>query len=112
MNEIDLIDRLKSEVETQLPKKTEKILRCQLSRRQKYLYDQFIANVAEEKKKRLGFVQSLNCLMQLRKICSHPDLIDDNFAESPFVSDSLQWSLPDDFLIADFYSGMYICTLN
>ena len=96
-----ILRRLKSEVETQLPKKTEKVLKCQLSRRQKYLYDQFISNVAEEKKKRLGFVQSLNCLMQLRKICSHPDLIDDNFAESPFVCDSLEWGLPDLFLLPD-----------
>lgn len=97
--------RLKSEVETQLPKKFEKILKCDLSRRQKYLYDQFISNVTEEKKKKLGFVQSLNCLMKLRKICSHPDLIDDNFAESPFVASPDSWGLPEIFNLNDLRPG-------
>ena len=88
-----------------MPKKYEKILKCDLSRRQKYLYDQFISNVTEKKKKKLGFVQSLNCLMQLRKICSHPDLIDDNFAESPFVVNPDTWGLPEIFNLNHIYKG-------
>lgn len=69
------------------------------------MYDQFISNVAEDKKKKLGFVQSLNCLMQLRKICSHPDLIDDNFAESPFVVDPETWGLPEMFNLGHLFKG-------
>ena len=35
--------------------------------------------------------------MQLRKISSHPNLIDDNFAESPFVVNTNTWGLPEIF---------------
>lgn len=34
--------RLKKDVEKQLPSKTEFVVRCQLSSRQKYLYDELI----------------------------------------------------------------------
>ncbi|KIH50277.1 protein, SNF2 family [Ancylostoma duodenale] len=38
-----ILRRLKSEVEKQLPKKTEHVIKCQLSKRQRYLYDDFMS---------------------------------------------------------------------
>ena len=38
-----LLRRLKSEVETQLPKKYEHVIRCSLSKRQRYLYEEFMS---------------------------------------------------------------------
>lgn len=37
-----VLRRLKKDVEKQLPEKKEVIIKCTLSRRQKYLYDEFI----------------------------------------------------------------------
>jgi len=37
-----LLRRLKNEVEKQLPKKFEHIIKCPLSKRQRYLYDDFM----------------------------------------------------------------------
>ena len=90
-----ILRRLKCEVEKQLPKKTEKIILCKLSRRQKVLYDQFIMNTTQkERRKNLGFVQSLNVLMQLRKICNHPDLVDEKFSESASIYTPIYYYVP------------------
>ncbi|KAK9788325.1 hypothetical protein WJX73_009601 [Symbiochloris irregularis] len=72
-----LLRRLKSEVETQLPHKHEHVLRCRLSRRQRALYEDYMAS--SETRNRLssgGFLGILNVLMQLRKVCNHPDLFE------------------------------------
>lgn len=70
-----ILRRLKREVEKQLPKKTERVIRCNFSRRQKYLYDQCIMEKYNQKKHN-NIMQRLNILMELKKICNHPDLID------------------------------------
>ncbi len=59
-----LLRRLKKDVEKQLPSKTEKIIRCPLSRRQKYLYDEFI-NRDDTKRRIHGqeFLGLMNVLM-------------------------------------------------
>jgi SNF2 family DNA or RNA helicase len=94
-----ILRRLKKDVEKQLPKKIEKIVLCDLSRRQKYLYDQFIMNSSVDERKLNGFVQSLNALMQLRKICNHPDLIDERISQSAIVLERIPFAVP---LILDF----------
>lgn len=38
-----ILRRMKTEVETQLPKKYEHILKCRLSKRQRYLYDDYMS---------------------------------------------------------------------
>lgn len=73
-------------METQLPKKTESIVRCGMSRRQKYLYDEMIWH----ENKRFKSNQSagmMNVLMGLKKICNHPDLFQPRIEETP-----LSWS--------------------
>lgn len=88
-----ILRRLKKDVEKQLPKKTEEIIECSMSRRQKLLYDQFIMRAGRET--RGGFVQSLNILMQLRKICNHPDLVDEKIAESAGIYRSVTYYVPE-----------------
>ena len=72
--------RLKKDVEKELPQKTEVIVRCPLSRRQKYLYDEFIAH---ENKKQSEVVGMMNILMQLKKVCNHPDLFVPRSEDTP-----------------------------
>ncbi|MES1916637.1 MAG: hypothetical protein MHM6MM_008443, partial [Cercozoa sp. M6MM] len=78
-----ILRRLKKDVAKSLPPKTEKIVPCRLSLRQRRLYQDFMA--AGDTQKQLtqgGFLGMLNVLMQLRKVCNHPNV----FAGRPIVS--------------------------
>ena len=62
-----LLRRLKRDVEKQMPSKYEHVIPVSLSRRQKSLYNEFMNKRSE------GGL--MNVLMQLRKICNHPELL-------------------------------------
>jgi E1A-binding protein p400 len=78
---------MKREVEKQLPDKVEHIVQCNLSRRQRLLYDEYINS--DKTKSTLydssDFFSIMNVLMQLRKVCNHPDLFEARTIESPFI---------------------------
>jgi len=81
-----LLRRMKRDVEKQLPEKVEHIVQCNLSRRQRLLYDEYINN--DKTKDTLvesDFFSIMNVLMQLRKVCNHPDLFEARTIESPFI---------------------------
>lgn len=98
-------------MEKQLPTKTEKVIKCPLSRRQRYLYDDFLSRrtyvyfvlVSFEififrtiENLKSGSVMSvLNIVMQLRKCCNHPNLFETRPVVSPFVINPLQISFPN-----------------
>lgn len=72
-----ILRRLKQDVEKQLPKKYEHVIRCKLSKRQRNLYEDFIANSETQATLASGnFLGLINVLMQLRKVCNHPDLFE------------------------------------
>ncbi|XP_058207569.1 protein PHOTOPERIOD-INDEPENDENT EARLY FLOWERING 1 isoform X1 [Rhododendron vialii] len=78
-----ILRRLKRDVEKQLPMKHEHVLYCRLSRRQRNLYEDFIAS--SETQATLAssnFFGMISVIMQLRKVCNHPDL----FEGRPIVS--------------------------
>eukprot|EP01113_Clastostelium_recurvatum_P048888 TRINITY_DN897_c3_g1_i5.p1 TRINITY_DN897_c3_g1~~TRINITY_DN897_c3_g1_i5.p1 ORF type:complete len:1290 (-),score=442.72 TRINITY_DN897_c3_g1_i5:648-4265(-) len=80
-----LLRRLKKDVEKQLPGKFTHIVPCTLSKRQRYLYEEFIANSDTQATLSSGnFLGIINILMQLRKVCNHPDLFETRPIESPF----------------------------
>jgi helicase SWR1 len=72
-----LLRRLKSEVEKQMPGKYEHVVYCRLSKRQRQLYDEFMAR-SDTKRTLAGgnYMSIMNCLMSLRKVCNHPDLFE------------------------------------
>jgi E1A-binding protein p400 len=85
-----ILRRLKSEVEKQLPPKIEHVIRCRLSKRQRLLYEEFMA--ATDTKKTLSsgnFLGIVNILMQLRKVTNHPDLFESRPIVSPFDLEAL-----------------------
>ncbi|KAM8794708.1 helicase SRCAP-like, partial [Eudromia elegans] len=85
-----LLRRLKVDVEKQMPQKFEHVLRCRLSRRQRCLYDDFMAQASTKATLATGhFLSVLNVLMQLRKVCNHPDLFEARPPRSPFVAEPL-----------------------
>lgn len=72
-----LLRRLKKDVEKQMPAKYEHIVYCRLSKRQRYLYDDFMSRAKTKETLTSGnFLSIINCLMQLRKVCNHPDLFE------------------------------------
>ena len=72
-----LLRRLKADVEKQMPAKHEHVVYCRLSKRQRQLYDGFMARADTKKTLASGnYMSIINCLMSLRKVCNHPDLFE------------------------------------
>ncbi|XP_076755404.1 domino helicase isoform X7 [Xylocopa sonorina] len=118
-----LLRRLKTEVEKQLPKKYEHVVMCRLSKRQRYLYDDFMSRAKTKETLASGNLLSvINVLMQLRKVCNHPNLFEVRPTVSPFqmeaieyVTASLVWSALDydPFKHIDLSSiNLFLCDLE
>ncbi|OAX84739.1 hypothetical protein ACJ72_00878 [Emergomyces africanus] len=72
-----ILRRLKIDVEKQMPAKFEHVVPCRLSKRQRYLYDGFMSRAQTKETLASGnYLSIINCLMQLRKVCNHPDLFE------------------------------------
>lgn len=72
-----ILRRLKADVEKQMPGKYEHVITCKLSRRQRHLYDGFMSRAQTRETLASGnYLSIINCLMQLRKVCNHPDLFE------------------------------------
>jgi SNF2 family DNA or RNA helicase len=90
-----LLRRLKKEVERELPGKFEHIVMCQLSRRQQQLYEEFMSRSSTRSALGGGnFMGMMNVLMQLRKVCNHPDLFEPRLIDTPFAQAPLALQLP------------------
>jgi helicase SWR1 len=72
-----LLRRLKRDVEKQMPAKYEHVEFCRLSKRQRQLYDGFMSRAQTKETLASGnYLSIINALMQLRKVCNHPDLFE------------------------------------
>ncbi|OCH93493.1 hypothetical protein OBBRIDRAFT_306276 [Obba rivulosa] len=72
-----LLRRLKRDVEKELPRKFEHLVMCYLSKRQRFLYDEFMARAETRHDLQSGMYHKIaNILMQLRKVVNHPDLFE------------------------------------
>ncbi|KAL5289206.1 EP400 family protein [Megaselia abdita] len=90
-----LLRRLKSEVEKQMPQKYEHVVMCRLSKRQRYLYDDFMGRAKTKETLNSGSLLSvINVLMQLRKVCNHPNLFETRPTVSPFQMEGLSIKAP------------------
>jgi helicase SWR1 len=90
-----LLRRLKADVEKQMPAKYEHVEFCRLSKRQRELYDGFLSRSETRDTLASGnYLSIINCLMQLRKVCNHPDL----FVDRPIMTSfRMQRSVPADY---------------
>ncbi|KAJ8986037.1 hypothetical protein NQ317_013922 [Molorchus minor] len=90
-----LLRRLKSEVEKQMPKKYEHVVLCRLSKRQRFLYDDYMLRAKTRETLASGNLLSvINVLMQLRKVCNHPNLFEVRPTISPFQCDGIAYHIP------------------
>jgi helicase SWR1 len=94
-----LLRRLKADVEKQMPAKYEHVEFCRLSKRQRELYDGFLSrNETRETLSSGNYLSIINCLMQLRKVCNHPDL----FVDRPIMTSfRMQRSVPADYEVLE-----------
>jgi len=90
-----VLRRLKSEVEKGLPPKHEHVVLCHLSKRQRELYEDFMARGDTKAALQGGnFMSVMNVLMQLRKVCNHPDLFESRPIVSPLHTKSIFFPFP------------------
>lgn len=95
-----LLRRLKADVEKQMPGKYEHVVYCRLSKRQRYLYDGFMSRAQTREVLASGNTFSImNALMQLRKVCNHPDLFETRQIVTSFA---MPKSAVADFEIKEF----------
>ncbi|GFS95916.1 helicase domino [Nephila pilipes] len=88
-----LLRRLKSDVEKQLPKKYDHVVMCKLSNRQKCLYDDFLSQTKTKEMLATGnFLSMINILMQLRKVCNHPNMFEERPTISPFLMEEMKYN--------------------
>ena len=89
-----------------MPKKYEHVLKCKLSKRQRLLYDEFMSLGSTRETLAEGrYMSVINILMQLRKVCNHPDLFDPRPTLSPFVAEPLDYCVPSlVFNLADSFA--------
>ncbi|EJP68125.1 SNF2 family domain-containing protein [Beauveria bassiana ARSEF 2860] len=94
-----LLRRLKADVEKQMPAKYEHVEFCRLSKRQRELYDGFLSRSDTKETLSSGnYLSIINCLMQLRKVCNHPDL----FIDRPIMTSFRQRSsVPAEYQVTE-----------
>lgn len=90
-----LLRRLKADVEKGLPPKHEHVVSCPLSKRQRQLYEDFMSRSDTQATLESGdFIGVMNVLMQLRKVCNHPDLFEGRPIVSPFAMRPVFYPVP------------------
>lgn len=111
-----LLRRLKCDVEKQLPKKFEHTYMCRLSKRQRFLYEEYMSLTKTKDTLATGnFLSVINVLMQLRKVCNHPNLFEPRPTLSPFMMEGLVYntaSLVVSALDFDPFRHVNLNTLN
>lgn len=97
--------RLKSEVEKDLPSKREVDVFCHLSKRQRGLYEAYIHLTETRSKLTAGdFGGACNVLLQLRRVCNHPELFAETPIRSPLVlsmDDQITFHVPSSVLMCE-----------
>ncbi|KAK3670116.1 swr1 complex component [Recurvomyces mirabilis] len=84
-----LLRRLKNEVEKDLPKKTESVVVCKLSKRQRELYQEYMSLASTRESLTKGnAVSAGRVLLSLRRVCNHPDLFDPRTIDTSFALDN------------------------
>jgi SNF2 family DNA or RNA helicase len=90
-----ILRRLKKDVAKQLPSKIEHVVKTHLSRRQRYLYEDFMSrSTTRHKLSKGGYMGQMSVLMSLRKVCNHPDLFEERPIVSPFRMQGLHQHYP------------------
>lgn len=85
-----MLRRVKKDVESEIGKKTEKEYFCELTHRQKVLYDRIrrklnISELFSMTDSKAKVENLMNLMMQFRKVCNHPDLFERRPEHTPVM---------------------------
>ena len=106
-----LLRRIKRDVEKSLPPKEEHIVYCRLSKRQRELYEDYMSSSSTQKVLGSGNLMGImNCLMQLRKVCNHPDLFESRPIVSAFDMDYIELQVPS-LVVSALQSALSPCSV-
>lgn len=111
-----LLRRLKSDVEKDLPDKTEKVIKCKFSALQSKLHKQMATHnrliVSDGKGGKTGARGLSNMIMQLRKLCNHPFVFNEveNVLNPLSVSNDMLWRTAGKFELLDRILPKYQAT--
>ncbi|XP_076044329.1 chromatin-remodeling ATPase INO80 [Oratosquilla oratoria] len=101
-----MLRRVKTEVENELSDKIEIMMYCPLTLRQKYLYNGLKNKISIEELLRTSMGSSssssnssvtsslMNLVMQFRKVCNHPELLERREVRSPFTLHPEPYQIP------------------
>lgn len=89
-----MLRRLKRDVESEIGPKTEYEIMCDMTHRQRTLYRRIKEKISVEDLFQLADNKAkmdnlMNLVMQLRKVCNHPDLFERRIAKVPFSFNKL-----------------------
>eukprot|EP00079_Xenopus_tropicalis_P007691 NP_001265364.1 E1A-binding protein p400 [Xenopus tropicalis] len=111
-----ILRRSKRDVERQLTKKSEHVLKCQLSNRQRALYEDVMMQPGTQDALKGGhFVSVLHVLMQLQRICNHTELVDPRLKHSSYAFKAIKYktaSLILRALLRDPWKNVELASLN
>ena len=85
-----MLRRIKKDVESEIGKKTEMEYFCELTHRQKILYDRIkrklnISELFSMTDSKAKVENLMNLMMQFRKVCNHPDLFERRPEHTPVM---------------------------
>jgi ATP-dependent helicase STH1/SNF2 len=86
-----MLRRMKSDVESQLPQKVEHVVKCALSGWQQQLYSQLKGKGLQsvDANGKVSSKAMMNVMMQLRKVCNHPYLFDQDHMMPLMAADTI-----------------------
>ena len=86
-----ILSRSKIDVEQQLPEKNEHLYICDLTQRQQHFYQTILQSSMTK-----DYFSMINSLMQLRKVCNHPELIQSRTSRSSVIFNEhrIQYLIP------------------
>jgi DNA helicase INO80 len=90
-----MLRRLKKDVEQEIAPKTEEIIQCEMTHRQRVLYDRIKRKISAQDLFMLASSKAkvenlMNLVMQFRKVCNHPDLFERRMGKIPYMFSKMQ----------------------
>ncbi len=99
-----MLRRVKKDVENEIGPKIEYEILCEMTERQKILYNSIkkkLSNISDlftSVDSKLKVENLMNLVMQFRKVCNHPELFERNLGKVPFIFRNLEFNRTSTFV--------------
>lgn len=113
-----MLRRVKKDVENEIGPKTEHEILCEMTERQKVLYNSIkekltnISDLFSSVDSKVKVENLMNLVMQFRKVCNHPELFERHIGKVPFVFRDLVLLRTSTFLNANNVADLRCDTTN